>query len=126
MITRAEIIDRIWEAAEPEVFIPKAAFMAGLDSWDIQPVEIDGEMAFVTMTNGPAFHFHSFDTGHAISRRMIKDFLKRITDHYGYATTKTPKEDTRQHRFNLMFGFKVVGMDEYDIFYRIDRSGPCQ
>lgn len=118
---RSEIVDRLWAVAEPNVFISKECFVNNLDGWEIEPVHIEGELAFATLTNGAAFHFQSFGTGKRISLSMIRDFLEKIIAVHGYATTKTPKEDARQHRFNLRFGFVVIGEDEYDIHYRIEQ-----
>lgn len=118
---RLEILDRLWAEAEPKVYISKEAFINNLDGWEIEPVYIKGDLSFVTLTKGPAFHFQSFSTRKAISPRMIADFLAKIIAKHGYATTKTPKEDGRQHRFNLRFGFYVTCEDEYDIHYRIDQ-----
>lgn len=115
------VIDRIWEQAEPLLFISKEEFVRNLDGWEIEPVEIDGTVAFATMTKGPAFHCHSFETGQAIPLHMLKAFVQKIIDQYGYATTKTPHEAEKQHRFNRIFGFKKVGEDEFDVHYRIDK-----
>lgn len=116
-----DIRDRLWEQAEPHLFIAKDEFLKNLDGWEIKPVEVDGELAFATLVKGPAFHFQSFGTRHPISLRMIKEFLRTLIDQHGYATTKTPKEDTRQHRFNRLLGFQAVGEDEFDIHYRIEK-----
>lgn len=128
MIERAEIVDRLWEKAEPMLFLPKEAFIKNLDGWEIGTVEIDGVPAFATITKGPAFHFESFGTGRNVTWKIIRDCLQPIIDRYGYATTHTPKEDARQHRFNLLLGFVVTGEDAYDTHYRIERirGAKCQ
>lgn len=128
MMERAEILDRLWDSAEKVLFIPKVAFVKNLEDWDIKTVEVDGTPAFVTLQRGAHFHFESLGTGHAITREMIWNFLRPIIAQHGYAATKTPHHDERQHRFNRAFGFQVVGSDEYDIHYRIDRvrGAQCQ
>ena len=118
---RADIIDRVWELAEPMVFMPKEEFVRNLDGWDLQAVEINGCVAFVTAQNGPKFHFNSLGGSHQITRRMIADFLQPIIARYGHAETRTPKDDWRQRRFYEAFGFVAVGEDYYDILYRIQK-----
>ena len=113
--------DRLWEKSEPFLYIGKDEFLKWLDGWDIQPVEIDSELSFVTLQKGPLFHFQSFETRRPISPKLIRAFLQKIIDQYGYAETRTPKADHRQHRFNQAYGFKIVGEDGLDTHFRIDR-----
>ncbi len=115
------MLDLLWEHRHPLLFVSKEVFAKALEGWDIRPVEIAGVLAFITLQNGPDFHFQSLGTGHQLSRAMILTFVQAIIDQHGYATTKTPKEAQRQHRFNRLFGFEVVGEDEFDIHYRIER-----
>ena len=115
------LMDVLWAQAEPTWFLSKELFMRGMDGWDIKPVWCGGELAFITASNGPAFHFQSLGTKHPISRQMIKAFLQAIIDKHGYATTKTPKDDERQNRFNRAFGFEAVGEDDFDVHYKITR-----
>lgn len=114
-------IDLLWERAEPLLFISKEEFVKQYEGWQIEPVHIEGELAFITITKGPAFHFQSMGTKHQITRKMIRDFLQKLIDQYGYATTHAPIEDARQHRFNLLIGFQFEGERGFDRFYRIDR-----
>lgn len=116
----AAIADRLWEGASEVLFISKDEFLRRLDGWEIEPVEHDGELVFVFLTKGPEFHFQSFGKGQPISMKMIRERLQKIIDGHGYALTKTPKTDARQHIFNRAFGFYVAHEDEYDLHYRID------
>lgn len=113
--------DFLWEKAEPLFFGTKDEFLKTLDGSDIKPVEIEGRLAFITSQKGPLFHFTSLDTGHRITLTMICDFLRPIIAEHGFAETRTPKHDERQHRFNKRFGFLVVGEDEFDTHFRIER-----
>jgi hypothetical protein len=119
-LSRSDLAERLWKDVEPTVFITKEQFISGLDGWDLEPVFIDGQLAILTMAKGPAFHFHSFGTGRSLTRKMICDYLRPIIAEHGYATTKTPKHDERQNRFNLLFGFSLTHEDEYDRHYRIE------
>lgn len=113
------VIDALWAQIEPTVFISRSEFAASLADWDVEAVEIDGELAFVTMTRGPEFHFAAFGTGAPISRTMIRARLDPIIARHGFVTTRTPKEGAdRQHRFNRAFGFQVTGEDEFFVEYK--------
>jgi hypothetical protein len=122
---RALIVDALWEKAEPLLYISKDEFSALLEGWTIEGVEHEGELAFAFLSKGPQFHFQSFSAKQPITLKMIKTYLQPLIDRYGYVTTKTPKDDTRQHRFNRRFGFAAVGDDNFDIHYRLERIRPC-
>jgi hypothetical protein len=118
-----DVIDALWEQIEPTVFISRAEFVAGLDGWDIRAEHVDGELAFVTMTNGPEFHFATFGTRAPITRSRTRAWIDPIIARHGFVTTRTPKEGAdRQHRFNLTFGFRPVDEDEFHIMYRMDHK----
>lgn len=117
---RQEILDRVWAEVEPKVFISKETFLNNLDGWEIIPIHIESELAFVFMVKENALHFHTMGTGHKMTMAIIRQVFQPILDKYGFVTTRTPKEETRQHRFNAVMGWKVIGEDEYDIIYRID------
>ena len=118
---RAELIDRLLEKAEPMAFIPKDDFVRALDEWKIYAVIEKGVMLAIVGENGPRMHFETTGSGKPIPRRIVRVVLQGIIDRHGYAVTKTPKEEMRQRRFNEAVGFKMVGEDEYDIHYKIER-----
>lgn len=121
----SDVADALWTQIEPDVYITRDQFMRGLAEWDVEPVEINGELAFAGLTKGPEFHFASFETGAPITLAMIRTRLGAIMDRHGYVTTRTPKEGAdRQHRFNQAFGFQVAGEDEFFVHYRKDDK-PC-
>jgi hypothetical protein len=122
---RSFVIDKLWEKAEPTLFISKEQFIASLDGWTIEGLEIDGELAFVGMQKGPEFHFQNFGAKHRITMKMAKAYLQPLITQYGYVMTRTPKDDARQHRFNRRFGFEITGEDEFDVHYRLERIRPC-
>lgn len=116
-----DVIDALWEKIEDIAFITREQFARGLNDWDIEVVRGDEGIAFVTMTQGPEFHFESFGSGALITRAMIMARLNPIIARHGYVTTKTPKDMApRQHRFNKAFGFRVVGEDDIFTHYRFD------
>lgn len=122
---RSAIVDRLWAKAEPVLYITKDQFIASLDGWAVEGIEHEGELAFAFVHKGPQFHFQSFSK-RPITLKMIKSHLQPMIDQYGYVTTNTPKDDTRQHRFNRRFGFEAVGEDAFDIHYRLEGIRQCQ
>lgn len=123
---RAYLIDRLWEKAEPLFFSTKDDFVRGLNDWNIYSILEKGEILIIVATSGPHMHFETMETGRPITRRVVRQVLDPLIKEYGYAVTKTPKGELRQRRFNELIGFVMVGEDEYDIHYRIERvrGGP--
>lgn len=121
MNERGELIDLLWKKAEPMAFIPKEQFVEAMNDWHIYPVVEKNTLIAIVGENGPHIHFEVTGTGKPIPRRIVAKVLQGIIDKHGYAVTKTPKEETRQRKFNELIGFKMVGEDEYDILYKIEQ-----
>jgi hypothetical protein len=119
------VVRLLWQQIEPIVYITREQFERGLAEWDVTAIEVEGKLAFVTLTQGPEFHYTSFDTGTPITLAMIRGWLEPILAKYGYATTRTPKSEPRQHRLNLRLGCTVCDEDEFFIHYRLE-APPCQ
>ncbi len=116
------IVQRLWEKDEPLLFISKEEYVKSLEGWEIVAVPgADGEFAFVALVNGPEFHFQSFGTKAPLTMKAIRGFLTKIIGQHGFAQTRTPKDDERQHRFNRLVGFVAVGEDEFDTIFRIQK-----
>lgn len=128
MMNREQIVDFLWGKVEPILYIRKSDFIENVADWDLVVHQVNGADAFITLQKGPDFHFETLGTGASVPRGQFVTFLSKIIAEHGYAATKTPIEDERQHRFNKAFGFEVVGQDEYDIHYRISRvrGSKCQ
>lgn len=115
-----DLVDALWAEIEPAVYIGRAAFVRGLADWDVTPIRIDGELAYVTLTRGPELHYASFG-GHRISLGLIRGWMAPLLERYGYVTTRTPKSATRQQRLNALIGGRVTGEDEFFLMYRLDK-----
>lgn len=118
------IIDKLWKQLEPIVFITRGQFERGLEAWEIESVEIDGEPAFAVLRNGPEIHWAIFETGTPLTMAMMRDWINPTLDRYGFAVTRTSKEDLRQQRINRRMGCYATGEDEHFIHYRLDHD-PC-
>lgn len=119
-MTLEDLKEALWKKAEPVVFVTREQFLKGLEGWAIEPVEYGGEIGAVVISKGPEMHFQIIGSGNPIPRRIVHAVMQKIIDQHGFALTRTPKEDARQHRFNALIGFKAVGEDAYDIHYRMD------
>ena len=115
-----DTVDLLWRSISKTLFISREQFVESLAGWEMETVTLDNCPAWVVLTKGPEFHFQSFTSQYPITMKMIRERLQKIIDEHGYALTRTPKSDERQHRFNLAFGFTVAGEDEYDRHYRIE------
>ena len=115
-----ELKEILWRKAEPFLFISKEQFFTGLEGWTLEPWSYGGEVGVIVATKGPEMHFQTLETGKPIPRSVVYAVMQKIIDQHGYALTKTPKSDVRQHRFNRLIGFKQIGEDANDIHYRMD------
>ena len=115
-----ELMERIWQQAEPSVFISRREFFAGLDGWEIEPKEVDGDIIGATLVCGAEFHFMTFGVRKRFSRALITDCLRPIINRHGFVRTKTPREDMRQRRFNQIIGFRIEREDEYFTHFRME------
>ena len=116
-MTRDQMIDALWMRSK--LFVEREEFAKTFKGWEMAAVEVDGTPAFVTVTRGAEFHFESLDGSIPITRQMIREFLKPIISAYGYAMTRTPKDDRRQQRFNEAFGFRATAVDTEYLTYCI-------
>ena len=121
MKTRSEIIDLLWGVDEKVLYLSKTQYIDSLNGWLIEPRYEDGVMVGATLTNGPEFHFATFGSQWKLTRADIRRYLCPLIERYGYVTTKTPKEDTRQSRFNKILGFFVTSEDEFFTHYKLER-----
>lgn len=117
---RGALLEALWRQDEPNIFLSHKQFIDSFDGWDVQPHEADGKLVGVTMTKGPEFHFATFGQKWGLRRADIRHYLLPILKAHGYVLTKTPKDDTRQARFNHLIGFRVVGSDEFYTHYRLE------
>jgi len=116
-----DFIEALWQKASAQLFITREQYVASLEGWEIEPVEIDGVPAFLFLTKGPELHYASLDTGHRIPLKRFADRIWQVVDQHGYLVTKTPKDDVRQQKINKHFGCVVTGWDDYDIHFRLER-----
>jgi hypothetical protein len=114
--SESQIIDSLWQRVAPHVFITREQFLRSLEGW-----EMVRDDAFVAFVRGPEFHYSAIEPGKSLSRRAIRAFLEKIIAREGYALTRTPRDDTRQQRFNELIGFRAAGIDEFFIHYRIEK-----
>lgn len=118
---RTNILERLWLANEDALYITKQEFMAGFVDWDIAPHYTGDVMVAATLSKGSEFHFATFGDKWTLTRADIRRYLDPILEQYGCVTTRTPKEDVRQSRFNKILGFVPTGEDEFYIHYKLEQ-----
>lgn len=117
----ASIEDLIWEQASQFLFMPKEQYLEELRTYAIEPVHRDGLLLGAILRKEAELHFVTFKAA-PIPRQVVREALAPQFEAFGYVTTRTPKVDSRQHRFNRLVGFRPVGEDEYDVHYRLRRE----
>ena len=120
-MNRSRIIDAIWKETEHKVFISKRQFVESLVGWELATKDVDGETVGAVMVKGPEFHFITFGLKKPITRTLIADCIQPILNKHGVVRTKTPKDDFRQHRLNLLIGFIVESTDEFFTYFRMEQ-----
>lgn len=124
-MTREEILERVWAQLEPTVYITKADYLAGLEGWEVSGHKVDGTLVCAVFRSGPEIHFTTFGHPWTMTRADVRKYVKPLFDAYGCVKTKTPKDDTRQQRFNRLMGFEVENEDEFFIHYKLTRRTRC-
>ena len=109
----------VFDSMSEKLFIDDAKFRTLIEGWTLSPHYHEGRLSGVVMTKGPELHFVTAKI-RQITRADIRLYLQPLIEEYGYATTRAPKKDARQARFNLLIGFKQVGEDGIDYLYRIE------
>lgn len=120
------LLDELWEKASEKLYMERETFNMSLVGWSVEPMMLSGERVGIMMKKGPEFHFTLLGTRRAMPLRAIKEWLDPQLEEYGYVSTKTPKHEIRQQRFNERIGFFRVGEDELDIHYRYEGVRTCQ
>ena len=116
-----DLLDRIWARVEPTVYITKAEYLAGLEGWTIIPHKVGSLVVGAVLTKGSELHFVTFGETWKLSRVNIRQYLAPVLAREGCVTTKTPKDDTRQQRFNRLIGFTDDGEDEFFLHMKLTK-----
>jgi hypothetical protein len=121
---RTVLLEKLWRANEDVLYVTKQEFMASFADWDIAPHYAGDTLVGATLTKGSDFHFASFGAKWTLTRADIRRYLSPILAQYGCVTTRTPKDDVRQSRFNKVVGFVPTGEDEFYTHYKLEQSLP--
>lgn len=121
MTDRATLEALIWEQVSQHLFVSREQYLEQLRAYDLEPVHHKGVLLLAILRQGAELHFVTFGAG-SIPRRVVREALAPQLQAHGYVTTRTPKVDARQHRFNRLVGFRAVGEDEFDIHYQLRRE----
>lgn len=116
-------MDRIWATVEPTVFVTRREYEHALRDWTVRGYEFDGRLSFATLVNGPEFHICMLRPDYNFTTRVVASLFRPILRQFGYLVTRTPKNETRQIRFNKAAGFREIGEDEFFFHYRMEAEG---
>ena len=119
----SELMDRIWEVVGPTMYLSREHWESCWDGWTIEGHELDGALAYATLINGPEFHFVVLREHNRGTPGIIRSHLKPLLERYGHVVTRTPKNETRQLRFNRAVGFRETGEDEFFLHLRLEAEG---
>lgn len=125
------MIERLWAAIEPTVYISREEYFAALEGWHITPHLAEDAVVGAVITRGPELHFLTFGARWRLTRADIRRYLEPILAEHGRVETKTPLEDERMRRFNRILGFEETGEDEFYVHLTLRRlpfskDTPCQ
>lgn len=120
-VEHLDLIEKIWQHVGPKTYECRDDFIDGLGGWTITAREIDGQLAGATLENGAEFHFVTFGIRKSFPATLIAECLQPILDKHGFVVTRTPKEDIRQRRFNILIGFREVSADEFYINFHMNQ-----
>lgn len=118
--SRGDLLERLWEHDKDTTYLAKGDYLASLEGWRIEPHEVDGQLVGITITKGSEFHFVTLGLKWGLRRSDIRQYLEPLIKEFGCVTTRTPKDDSRQQRFNKILGFVPVGEDEFYIHFRLE------
>lgn len=104
--------------------LDRGSVLESMLDWRFLPMYVDGRVCFALMVRGPEFHVLSLRTGAPFPMKLFRSMLDDLVQECGYACTRTPLHEAKQHRVNAMLGLKIVKTDELDVYYRLDRT--CQ
>lgn len=114
-----DLVDLMYAHKSDLLFVTPVQYRAALEGWTLEPLYIEGDLAFVLVSKGPEFHYVSFETGHRLPLKLFANRCMQLHRRHGYFETRTPKEDRKQQHFNERVGMKRIGEDAYDFHYRL-------
>lgn len=108
----------MWERSP--LFLTREQFTEAMQGWEMEPVG-DGP-AVIFAVKGPEFHFCKLDDAYQAGREILKRYPGELIARHGFAITRTPKDDTRQQRFNRRLGGSIVGETQHDFIFKFERD----
>ena len=87
--------------------------------WDVEVIRDRGEIVAATFTRNDEFHFQTFGKPWKMTRTHLRQCLTPIIAKHGCVRTKTPMDDSRQQRFNLLIGFVQERFDDAFVHFKM-------
>jgi hypothetical protein len=119
---RQALIQVMFKKVSEQLYVTLEQFVKCLDGYDLSPeYNSDGEMHSVVIHAKQDFHFMCLGPKWSLNKDILSRWPGKLIEKFGYATTATPLEDTRQHRFNKRLGFFETSRDAINVNYKIEK-----
>ena len=116
-----EHIEILYNYMASKTNISRADFDIAMNDWQLDPVELSGEVVGCVMTKGNEIHIAAEPKhfGRWAARTLSRKYLINGIERYGYLVTKVfPHNED----FVQRLGFYKTGIDGSFITYRIDHA----
>ena len=86
-------------------------FSKATESWDVEPVEVDGQLVGAVLMNGPEIHacIKPEGFGRWLTRRVLRNTLRKTLLKHGEAVTRVTEGNAIGEHFVSRLGFKKEG-----------------
>ncbi len=125
MITqRQACVEILFQHVSRILPVTRLAYTNMLDGWTLEPIEHDGEVIGAIMLLNHEIHIAVTPgvTKHWAKRWMMREFIDKRIQQFGYLTTAASKKNPVAIRIIERLGFYRVSEDEQYIQYRIDHA----
>lgn len=119
---RQALLDLAWRKVSDQLYVTPEQFAESMSGYELSPeFNVDGEIHSVVIHAGPDFHFLTLGPKWSLNKDILSRWPGKLIEQFGYATTTTPLDDVRQHRFNKRLGFFEVSRDNVNVNYKIEK-----
>ncbi|OWY32866.1 hypothetical protein [Herbaspirillum aquaticum] len=105
---RAGLLDFVFQEVSKRFPIAKAQFIAGMQRFEICPIEVGGKVVGAVMKCGPEIHIEVSDAGRRrwASKGFIRGQIAPLIAKYGFAETVVPEGNEAGLNFCKRLGFE--------------------
>lgn len=110
-VSRQAALLAAWESACPRWPVSFDEFTTAVREWDVEPVEVDGQLVGAVLMRGPEIHacIRPEGFGRWLSRRVLRSTLARVVAEHGRAETSVATGNEAGEAFVRRLGFVEAG-----------------